>query len=66
MVLTHLLVGVPNPESYFCDAKVTNTFLKWIAKDQKPKLAVSENVVSGNINQRVVEALEDGMDSRAT
>lgn len=30
----------------------------------KPKVAVSENVSTGNINQRIVETLESDMDSR--
>lgn len=45
--------------------QVTLTFLEWLKTCQKPRLAISENVVTGNIQRRVCEKLSDCMDSQA-
>lgn len=40
--------------------------LKWIKEVLQPTVAVSENVTTGNIGQRIVEQLSDTMTSRVT
>ena len=58
------------PKSYqVCTAsehtQVTLTHLACVKKKLKPKIALSENVVTGNIGMRVVETLSDVMQSKA-
>lgn len=40
--------------------------LKWIKEVQQPTVAVSENVPTGNIGQRIVEKMSDTMTSKVT
>ena len=40
--------------------------LESLKKIIKAKIVISENVATGNINQRIVETLESEMDSRET
>ncbi len=45
--------------------QVTLTFLQWMKNRQKPRMSISENVVTGNIQRRICEYLSDCMDSKA-
>ena len=46
--------------------QVTKSFLASLKKVYKPKIAISENVCTGNIGRRVVENVKDVMQSKAT
>lgn len=47
-------------------AKVTLTCLEYLKTVAKPKMALGENVSTGNINQNCVEVLQDTMSSKDT
>lgn len=55
-------------QNYGCclsSAQVTLSHLAAMKQVYKPKIAISENVVRGNIGQRIVESLEGFMESKA-
>ena len=40
------------------------THLRWLEREVQPRIAVSENVTTGNIGQRICEVLNESMDSQ--
>ena len=44
--------------------QVTMQHLIWLKRRAKPKVMMSENVVTGNIEQRICELLSDEMSSK--
>ncbi len=49
----------------FFSPQVTLAFLEATKREYKPKICISENVVTGNIGTRVVESLESSMQAKA-
>jgi hypothetical protein len=44
--------------------QVTMKHVCWLKRKSKPKVMMSENVTTGNIEQRICEVLSDEMSSR--
>ena len=56
--------GIACISIHLCVLKATMVHLTSIKTQIKPRIAISENVCTGNVNKRVVEQLAECMDSR--